>query len=269
MDQQTFKMIADQCGEFGAYIRISGGGEPMLHPQAVELMQYAKKVGAKVGLISNGSKFTEESARALLQSDVDMIELSVDAGDEQTYNTVRPGLDWNLLVSTVDMMVKLRNSLGSKTKFIASVINQVGVDVEAAERFWETKVDNVQVRKFLTWGMGDPGKSADDSPYLNPSENIPCPFIFERLNIDSRGNVMVCGYDIAANTNLGNIHEKTIKEIWHNEEFGYYRKMHLEGKGKEIELCSECPDWQYRSWTHNYWKLEKIAEENRKSKLDD
>lgn len=47
MDEETFKIIADQCGEYGAWIRISGGGEPMLHPKAVELIEYAKKEKSK------------------------------------------------------------------------------------------------------------------------------------------------------------------------------------------------------------------------------
>lgn len=78
---------------------------------------------------------------------------------------------------------------------------------------------------------------------------------------------MVCGFDIAAKTDMGNIHEKSIKEIWHGEEFEYYRQMHLSRKGQEIEPCRNCPDWQYRSWKHNYWKIVTKAEEKRTKKI--
>ncbi len=260
MSEDTFKIIADQCGEYGAWVRLSGGGEPMLHPKAVKLMVYAKKVGAKVGLITNGSKFTEDSISRLLEAQVDMIEFSVDAADSETYVKVRKGLNWEVLLKNVSMMIDLRNKLKSATKIIASGVNQIGVDIDKVARFWDNKVDNFQKRKYLTWGINDPSKSADTIPYLPPEEFIPCPFIFERLNIDSRGNVMVCGFDIAAKTNLGNIHEKSIKDIWHSKEFEFYREKHLEGKGNQIELCSHCPDWKYRSWKHNYWKIVKGAE---------
>ena len=263
MDENTFKIIADQCGEYGTWVRISGGGEPMLHPKAVEFMEYAKKVGARVGLITNGSLFSIGSSTKLLEAQIDMIEFSVDAGDPMTYGKVRRGLKWDVLLKNVKQMVTLRNQLKSSTKIIASGINQVDVDIEAVARFWEPKVDNFQKRKYLTWGINDPSKSADPTPYLPPDEMIPCPFLFERLNIDSRGKVMVCGFDIAAKTDMGNIHEKSIKEIWHGEEFKYYRQMHLSRKGQEIELCKNCPDWQYRSWEHNYWKIVKKAEKKR------
>ena len=267
MKESTFKLIADQCGEYGAWVRISGGGEPMLHPKTVELVEYAMKVGAKVGLITNGSLFTEENSTRLLETQIDMIEFSVDAGDPDTYAKVRRGLKWDVLLKNIKRMVDLRNRLKSQTKIIASGINQVAVDLNAAVKFWEPIVDDFQKRKYLTWGVNDPSKSADPTPYLPPQESIPCPFIFERLNIDSRGKVMVCGFDIAAKTDMGNIHERSIKEIWHGEEFEYYRQMHLSRKGQEIELCRNCPDWQYRSWKHNYWKIVTKAEEKRTKKI--
>lgn len=264
MNEDTFKIIADQCGEYGAWIRISGGGEPMLHPKAVELIEYAKDVGAKVGLITNGSRFTKESTKRLLEAQVDMIEFSVDAADAETYAKVRKGLKWETLLRNVKRMVDMRNKIKSSTKIIASGINQVAVDIEAVAKFWEPIVDNFQKRKYLTWGITDSSKSADSTPYLQPEQHIPCPFIFERLNIDSRGKIMVCGFDIAAVTDMGNIHEKSIKEIWHGEGFEYYRKMHLSRRGHEIELCKNCPDWKYRSWKHNYWKIVKNAEKKRR-----
>ena len=176
MEEDTFKIIADQCGEYGAWIRISGGGEPMLHPKAVELMEYAKKVGAKVGLITNGSIFTEESSTRLLEAQVDMIEFSVDAGDPKTYSKVRRGLKWNKLLRNVKRMVDLRNRLKSSTKIIASGINQVDVDIEAVAKFWEPIVDNFQKRKYLTWGINDPSKSADPNTLFAPRRDDPMSF---------------------------------------------------------------------------------------------
>jgi len=268
MNEDTFKIIADQCGEYGAWIRMSGGGEPMLHPKAVELMEYAKKVGAKIGLITNGSKFTEKNSIRLLEAHVDMIEFSVDAADPETYAKVRKGLNWDILFRNVRRMVELRNRLQSSTKIIASGVNQVDIDIEKVAQFWEPVVDNFQKRKYLTWGINDPLKSADPTPYLPPEQMNPCPFIFERLNIDSRGKVMVCGFDIAAVTDMGNVHEKSIKEIWHGEGFEYYRQMHLSHRGNEIKLCKHCPDWKYRSWKHNYWKIVKNAEKKRMHQVD-
>lgn len=271
MPEATFKKIADESGPFGAYLRISGGGEPMLHPQATELLVYAKANGCKIGLITNGSLFDDDNSRAFIAAGVDMIEFSVDACDKQTYDIVRKGLDFEELKDNVRRMLRIRNEMRGTTKVIASGVNQNGVDIDAVEQYWveEIGVDYFIKRKFLTWGVNttlDATRSADPSAYLNTDE-VPCPFIFERLNIDSRGNVMVCGYDISANTSMGNVNTDFIQDIWHGPGFRFYREKHLAGRGKDISLCSGCPDWKYRSWDHNYWKVVRNAEASRRNKL--
>lgn len=267
MPEQIFKKIALESGQHSAFLRISGGGEPMLHPNATELLCFAKEVGCKIGLITNGSAFTEKKSIALLRAGVDMIEFSVDACDEETYARVRKGLKWDRLLRNVKRMIELRNKLKSNTKIIASGVNQQDVDIAKVEDFWrnEIGVDNFIARKFLTWGENttlDDSRSADLTPYLNTDE-VPCPFIFERLNIDTRGNVMVCGYDIAANTSMGVVGKESIADIWHGEGFKFYRQKHLDNRGNDIKMCRTCPDWKYRSWHHNYWKVVKNAEQQR------
>jgi len=43
MAPEIFKRLASEVGSHGAYLRVSGGGEPMLHPQAVEFLEFAKR----------------------------------------------------------------------------------------------------------------------------------------------------------------------------------------------------------------------------------
>ena len=271
MSEEIFKAIADEAGPHGAYLRISGGGEPMLHPKATKLLSYAKSKGCKIGLITNGSAFTQRSSQILLKAGVDMIEFSVDAADEKNYSIVRKGLKFDRLIKNVKRMISLRDQLGSSTKIVASGVNQMGIDIDEVERYWVTEigVDNFIKRKFLTWGSNttlNSSRSADPAPYLD-TDSTPCPFIFERLNIDTRGNVMVCGYDISANTSMGVIPKQTIRYIWHGDGFNFYREKHLASKGSEISMCSQCPDWKYRSWTHNYWKVVSEAESNRNDRF--
>ena len=235
----------------------------MLHPQAVELMSYAKEKGAKIGLITNGSKFTEESLTALIETCVDVIEFSADACDERTYNWVRPGLNWDRLNENVKLAVDIRDRLQADTNLIVSVINQKGVDVQNTEQYWSKIVDKVQVRKYLTWGYNE-DRSADSTPYLSHKERIPCPWLFERLNIDSRGDVTLCGEDISFKEKFANIMEISIEDIWHGPEFTYFREKHLSGHGNDIPICSKCPDWQYRSWQYNYWKVLRDADKGKR-----
>ena len=126
-------------------------------------------------------------------------------------------------------MLSLRNELRSTSKIVASAVVQSGVDIDAVEKYWVEGIgiDYLIKRKFLTWGVNttlDASRSSDPAAYLNTDE-VPCPFIFERLNIDSRGNVMVCGYDISANTSMGNVNTATIRDIWHGEGFRFLSRQ--------------------------------------------
>lgn len=242
----------------------------MMHPSdMVSLIEYAKEVGAKVWLNTNGSLMSHEKIDRLLASGLDQIEFSVDAGDPDTYTVVRAGLDWDGLIESVSYMVRERNRRQSETNIVVSVIEQEHVQGKMDEiaEFWlELGVDEVMRRKFLTWGSNtslDAVNSADPTPYLDKTEGEPCPYPFHRLNVDSRGKVEVCGYDIAGRTNFGNLREQTIREIWKGPMFEWWRQMHLDRRGGAIPLCRECPDWQYRSWTHNWEKVMRTAEEHR------
>jgi radical SAM protein with 4Fe4S-binding SPASM domain len=252
IDEALFKKIADECGKYGSVIRLTGGGEPMLHPRAVELIKYAKDVGAKVSLITNGSKFNSKNIKELLETRVDTIEISVDAGDEETYNKVRPGLSWGGLLTNIDDLNKIRKAY--KTNVIVSAINQLGVDTKKVEEFWAPLVDKVQIRKFLTWGYNE-DLSGDATPYLEPKDRIPCPWLFERLNVDSVGDITYCGEDIAFKYKITNLKDRSIEDVWTGPEFQKIREAHLNRCGDSIEMCKNCPDWKYRSWEYNYWKV--------------
>lgn len=262
MPQEIFKKIADECAEYDSYLRITGGGEPMLHPKAVELMVYAKNMGCRIGLITNGSMFTNGDIDSLVEKNIDNIEFSVDAPDEETYKAVRPGLDWKILNKNIKRVINARNKTGSKTRVIVSAINQKGVDIDKVISYWEPIVDKVQIRKYLTWGYNK-DLSQDKAPYLPLEKKIPCPWLFERFNIDSRGYATVCGEDIAFNEKFGNVMDTSIKELWMHPKMLSFREKHLEHKGNEIPVCEKCADWQYRSWNYNYWKVVKDADKRR------
>jgi len=247
MPVEVFNRIADEAGPYGSVIRFTGGGEPLLHPEIFNNIEYAKSKGCKTSVITNGSKSVLP-----MMGVSDGVEFSVDAGTEEDYKTARPGLSWDKLNANAEEARK--NQQG--TKIIASVINQKGIDVEKAKEYWKDKVDVVQIRKFLTWGYNE-DNSADDTPYLPPEKTVPCPWLFERIYVDAHGDVTYCNANINLDNAFANIKDRTIKEIWTGEEMTELRNKHISGKGHEFPMCQRCPDWQFRSWTHNYWKLVK------------
>lgn len=262
MPVTLFEKIANETGKHSAWLRLSGR-EPLLHPLMIKLIEYAKKVGCKVALNTNGMGLDIKTVDRLLACNTDCIIVSVDAADITTYSKVRPGLDFPKLVAQVTYLKATRDLMKAETNIIASVVHQAEIKgkLNAIVSFWEMFTDKVMVRKYLTWGFLDPSQAGDPTPYL--ADDTPCPFPFERLNIDSRGDVALCGYDIAFDYPLGNIYSQSIEEVWQGEEFTRARAAMLQGKWDDLPLCKGCTDRKYRSWEYNIWSAMEDAESHK------
>ncbi len=96
---ELWNSIADECGEFGAWMRCTGGGEPMLHPKMVDMIEYAKGKGARVWLNTNGSMFgptpkLRSRLERLIAAGIDLIEFSMDAADAETVREAASSTPW-------------------------------------------------------------------------------------------------------------------------------------------------------------------------------
>jgi len=277
-----WRKVADECGPYGAWMRCTGGGEPMLHPHMVEMIEYAKARGARVWLNTNGSMFgpipkLRAKLERLLRAPIDLIEFSMDAGDAETYARVRPPHGgsprdpdqwWAKQVDNVRAALALRRQLRATSRIVVSIIRQEAIEdrLQQAVDFWikEIGVDEVLTRKFLTWDDNTAipfGKALDPHLYrdLPAEKKEPCVWPFERLNIDTLGRIALCGQDIAFRTAgfFPNANDVSIKEIWQGEVFNRYRRLHLEGRGAEAFPCRGCSAWLagIRDWEHGWLKV--------------
>lgn len=78
---QAFKAI-------GGEIASLTGGEPLLNSDCLRVAQYAKDVGLKVVLLTNGTLLSREKARILCGC-CDQIRISVDGPDAETHEIIR------------------------------------------------------------------------------------------------------------------------------------------------------------------------------------
>lgn len=284
LPQSLWNKIAEESAPHGTWLRCTGGGEPMMHPKMNEMIAYAKKLGCRVWLNTNGSLFGpnkvgREKLYNLINSEIDLIEFSMDAGDADTYQKVRPPLKgskhdinerWNNQVNNIKFALESRLRLGKKTRIVVSIIRQKLIDgkLENAIDFWSNKVgvDEVITRKFLSWDDNtsiDLTNSVDPNLY-NISNSVknkkePCVWPFERLNIDTLGRVALCGQDISFRTSklFPNANEASVSAIWNGQTFSNYRQKHLEGDGSTLIPCNNCSAWKagIRDWEHGWIKV--------------
>ena len=270
----------------------------MMHPKMADMIEFAKERGARVWLNTNGSRFGpraghRESLKRIINSHVDIIEFSMDAGDAETYSKVRPSIGpgyrdpvrrWNDQVGNVRAALELRRALGSTTRIVVSMIRQEALvgTLDHAQNFWkhEVGVDEVITRKFLSWDDNTSislDQALDKDLYqiqTSVQRREPCVWPFERMNIDTLGRVALCGQDISFRTArlFANVHDASIKEIWKGKIFNEYRRLHMSGNGASVFPCKGCSAWHagVRDWNHGWIQvLQKSAESVKAVLLED
>ena len=94
LSKELNKKLVDEVRQFGInktqQIRYVASGEPFLHPDIMEILDYAvKNSGVFVTVTTNGSLVNEQRATQLLEMGVGLIDFSLDAFSEETYETIR------------------------------------------------------------------------------------------------------------------------------------------------------------------------------------
>lgn len=84
------KSILDDCAVMGTKaVEFTGGGEPTVHPDAAELLEYAQAKGLDTALITNGLNLPEKMGAFAVRTK--WLRISVDAATPLTFAKVRPG----------------------------------------------------------------------------------------------------------------------------------------------------------------------------------
>ena len=92
---------------------LTGYGEPLLNPLLAEFVATVRNCGAKPRLTTNATLLNEDRARRLIESGLDNIHISIDAGTRATYEQIRVGASWDAVIGNVRTFCRLRDQCGA------------------------------------------------------------------------------------------------------------------------------------------------------------
>ena len=185
-----FRKIVDECAELGiTHVRVHNYGEPFLDRHLTEKVRYAKEKGIKeVGMISNGSLITEQVARGMIEAGLDAINISVDAGGKDVFESTRVGLNYDKVIANVERLVRIRAELGRRRpKLILSFVRQNNsADEQAFIEHWRNIADKIHITDLHNW-----------AGTLNPESdvNYPCYRPWLTFTVLWDGRVSLCCAD--------------------------------------------------------------------------
>jgi MoaA/NifB/PqqE/SkfB family radical SAM enzyme len=86
---EEIKDVITQAREWGIKEINLCGGEPLISEIIFDVIKFAKDSGLKVILTTNGTLITEDSAKKIIQSGLDIITISVDGAKSATHDKIR------------------------------------------------------------------------------------------------------------------------------------------------------------------------------------
>ena len=244
LNEDTFEKIEEEI-RINAIKRVYvvGNGESTIHPAFCNYIERLGKVTNILSLTSNLQKIERKVAESIVKS-VDLLNVSLDGADSESYERNRIGGDFNRLLDNFRLIHEVRKENNSKMIINARVMVHPSDDnkIEHIRSFWNQFADIVSIQFVVDIS----GKGGDVYSIQTSVEEYPkCALPFKQLNILWNGDVPMCTYYYLQADNpddfiLGNINKSGLKQLWTSPLIQHYRKAHKNRDIKNMPLCAGC-----------------------------
>ena len=245
MEQKLFESIISELSEHRDELRVLSLhflGEPLMDPNLFERIRQVKDVGIReVQLNTNAQLLDEEKAKQLIESGIDTVTFSLDGLQPEIQEKRREGTSLSTVVRNIDFFIQSvkKNSFSKKKpKTIIYTIKSSPKDTawKAIVKKYKGMVDSIAVINQNNWGGGTINIEKEQNL---TNYRIPCPLIFSTMPINVEGKANLCCLDYADREIMGDLHEKTIYDVW-NGKMEKYRLLHMKNQSELIPFCKEC-----------------------------
>ncbi len=267
MDFELYKKCIDDLTKFPEKIkmlRFAATGEPLLHPQLPEMIDYAKEraVADSVEIVTNGSLLTPDLSYRLISAGLDWLRVSVEGVTEERYKEVcGVAVNMSEFITNLDYFYQHRNCTkvyikiidielsDSEKKHFYSLFGNI-CDSIAIEHLTPavSEIDYSQLtsRDLVTTQSGNPVFKAEV-----------CPQPFYMLQINPDGNVVPC-CSMETATIIGNYVDQSLREIWEGQAMSRFRRLLLNGQKSRNSVCAKCENYRYGMFEEDV--LDHVAE---------
>lgn len=109
MEEQTFEKLQPSFA-IAELVFLQGWGEPLLHPRFWEMARAVKNSGAKASFSTNGTKLNTNNLSALMDSQMDVMGVSLAGAIAETHERLRKGCDFARIDAALCELKKMKRS---------------------------------------------------------------------------------------------------------------------------------------------------------------
>ncbi|MBI5086776.1 MAG: radical SAM protein [Acidobacteria bacterium] len=240
MDEPVFEALLNQAGSTAEHMMLIGLGEPLLDPRIFDRIGLCRRHGVSTLISTNGTLLDEQAAARLLATPLEHITLSFDGYNKETFEFYRKGAKFERVRDNFVRFCRMKHERGSKMQVVVQMVRMDGNrhEVDAFTQFWRAVpgVDQIRVKEDETNLM------RPEAGHASGEWQHPCHYLWRGpLYVKHNGDVYPCCQSYMLDgAPVGNVGAQKLLQIFDGEEMRRMRRLHVEGKAGEIDICSRC-----------------------------
>ncbi len=258
LDTTLFKNTIDQSYRTASYLLLYFQGEPYLHPEFTELVQYASTKGLYTATSTNAHYLTDKNSKKTIESGLDRLIISIDGTTQETYESYRVGGKLDKVIEGTKNIIKWKKKLKSKTPYILFqflVVKPNEHQIEEAKALGkELGIDKVAFKTAQLYDYKNGNALMPTIKKYNRYRQLPdgsytfknklknqCWKMWHSTVVTWDGAVVPCCFDKDAAHQQGFLKDSRLKEIWGNKKYNSFRQQLLTSR-KSIDICQNCTE---------------------------
>ena len=234
---------------------VLSGGEPLLHPQALDFAEEAFAAGNTVQILTNGALITTDDMARRIAAVTNLVKISVDGSTAAIHSITRGKNNYEQVISGIEFLIKH----GANVQVAMTVTQKNVHDLASMSARWGSRL-TLQPLFKAGRGKGKANAALTGEEYyyaMDAVENIApmgnvatvleglrgrgvkkCALADREISISETGDVYPCQLLHAPEFLAGNIHSDSLYNIYFNKPMlPKLRNINVD----TIEKCSQCP----------------------------
>lgn len=249
MSISEFERITKLISPFAEHVMLYFMGEPLEHPDFVDIVKIARKqIKGILTISTNCMLLNDEFAAAILVAPIDLLICCIDHWNKKDYERIRVGGKFHNVVSNVEEFLKKKNN--SKQPIVVVKSLDFGMDQNERKNFesyWESRGAIPLIGWIDSWAGQFPGlrrQSKEPQPYIS-HERKPCADLWFKMIINWRSEVVICCHNYDYSIPLGKLknNKDILASVWHGPLIVDLRTEHSRNNFDCNRLCKGCTEW--------------------------
>ncbi|MBP2630520.1 MAG: Radical domain protein [Firmicutes bacterium] len=263
MTIECFEKIVEQVkawqGDKFKVLKLCIYGEPFINSAFSKMLHIAKEtnIAERIETTSNASLLTEDLCRELVLYGLDYLRVSIySAIPEKHAEITHSNIPMQKIYDNLEMLKRIKKEMKSDKPFVAvKMLDTYSDENQVFQKMYQSVADEIYLDQPHNWVQpskeGFIDKLYDEVPTLQKSKRIACTMPFTTLAVRSNGDVAPCCIDWYGGTNIGNIYNRTLSEIWNGENLYQMRVLQLTDRKKENISCRNCEFYKSNYYTRD------------------